>query len=133
MSCKPLWYRYPGQCQAQPAYLEISKEGKIHCDWNGEIGNACPVRVWHNIDMRFPISNELSDDQIEQLIADVQPLADKLLDLTEVDWDGNNHRRKIKGEARDVYDHISHICDDLVPDHVEPCDDESCDHCNFEG
>jgi hypothetical protein len=152
MSCKTLWHRYPAQCQAQPAYLEIRESGDIHCDWDAEVGNAVPARVWHNIDMRFRISNELSDEQIEQLIAEVRPLADKLLALTEVAWDGSNHKRKLKDEQtssnelraisekvlrattmRDLFERITMLCEELESDHVEHCGDESCDHCNFEG
>ena len=132
MTCKTSWNRYPGQCQAQPAYLEIRESGDIYCSWDGQIGNAKPARVWFDIDIRFPVSNELDEKQIEELIKEVEPLAKELLDKTEVAWDGNNHRRKIKGEAQEIYDRIQVICEEMEPDDTY-CDDENCDHCNYEG
>lgn len=137
-SCKPLWNRYPGQCQAQPAYLQISESGDIYCDWSGELGNAIPFRVYNNIDIRFRISNRLDQYQIDDLIAQVTPLAKKLLENTSIEWDGNNNRRKFRShDALSTLQKIQDICDDFDDDMAAPdwthCGDENCDHCNYEG
>ena len=134
MNCKPLWNRYPQQCQAQPAYLEILESGHIQCDWNAEIGYAVPFRVWHNIDMRFAIDNSLSQKDIDALITQVMPLAERLLQKSAVEWDGHNHKRKFSDEAASLLESIHDLCEEYEPsDESEHCGDDNCDYCNWEG
>lgn len=130
-SCKPLSLSFPAQCQAQPAYLEISENGDISCDWSGEIGNGQPLRVWHNIDMRFGIDNALDQEDIDELIERVRPLALILLKTSAIEWDGNNFKRKFTNI--DVLEQIEMVCSEAEPAEWQHCGDESCDRCNYEG
>ena len=44
----PLYLRYSGQTNPQPAHIEIDPEEKtITAEANPEIGNAVPMNVWH--------------------------------------------------------------------------------------
>ena len=131
MSCKLLWEKYPGQCQAQPAFIQINEDGEIVARYNPEIGNAVPSRVWHGIDLRFDISNLLDADQIIELIKEIRPIAEKLHEYSEVMWDGNNHRRKATDDQYDdILDIISDICESYEPRDWAHCEDDDCDYCN---
>jgi len=58
-SCKGrLFHTYPGQCQPQDRYIEVSANGELYISWNAEIGNAVPANVWHGIERRIHISAE---------------------------------------------------------------------------
>ena len=88
----PLYHRYAGQVNPQPAYLEIDTEARaVSWESNPEIGNGVPSRVWHNIVQRCPCSAELSAAQIETLSEELRPLIERVCDGVAVEWDGSNY------------------------------------------
>jgi hypothetical protein len=131
-TCKPLWEKYPGQNEAQPAYVQICEDGEIFAASNAEIGNAVPESVWNGRDQRFEISNQLSNKQIEVLLEELKPLVADFANCSEVDWDNSNHRRKITDEKawEILMGRIESICESYEPDEWEHCENEDCEYCN---
>lgn len=75
----PLYKIYPGQIQAQPAYLALDCENEeISVDYRRERG--APACVWENRTLRFPIPNRMSRKGLRALLSSVPPLAEKIVD-----------------------------------------------------
>ena len=88
----PLWKLYSGQVTVQPAYIELDLEnGTMEVGYSGEIGGGVPMRVWNQIVRRFPVSPRLTHKEINQLMNDILPDCQRLLDTSEVEWDGSNY------------------------------------------
>lgn len=97
---KNLWHRYPGQTQPQPVYLEIYPKSKtLRVDWSGEIGNAVPMDVWHNVRLRYALRGVPTVEAANALMAEVAPLAERIIAGHNVRWDGNNHRGYLDDDA----------------------------------
>lgn len=110
----PLFAHYGGQSGAQPAYLEIDQDDKsIRCDYSGEIGNAVPADVWHGRRIRFSIPHDLTAHEANTLMAEVAPLAEKLIGLYECRWDGSNHagRYTDPDAAEELKGEIESVCE----------------------
>ena len=105
---KPVFYQYQNQCYPQGAYLEIDPSKcttniKCRADYTGEIGNAVPAAVWHDLVFRVPVAPEVSRTALKELETDERfiTLVDQLVDSWEEIWNGNNYVGK---HDRDVYD-----------------------------
>lgn len=98
----PLYYHYDGQCNSQPAYLEMTEDGAVSVDYSGEIGNAVPAYVWHRRTLRWAIPNCLSPTGIDQLMDDVQVELQTIHDGHSVEWDGSNHVGRLTPEASEI-------------------------------
>lgn len=51
-SAAPLYFQYGGQCQPQPAYIEIDPRGDeitVTADYDGNIGGGCSSDQWYNL------------------------------------------------------------------------------------
>jgi len=85
-----LYHRYPGQLEAQPVFVEVDLENRtISIDWDGEIGNAIPVPVFHGRTLRFrglPWAAHVANALLQELA----PLAAQLASEATIDWDGSN-------------------------------------------
>lgn len=88
----PVYYLYPRQTSPQLAYIELNTEtGRVRADWNGEIGNAVPARVWHGIDRRYYISCYLSVSGIQDAVRAISDELHTVLNNTDTKWNGSNH------------------------------------------
>jgi len=98
-SCKGKLLRtYPGQVQPQGRYVEVSSDGQLHIDWNSEIGNAVPARIWHGIERRIHIP-WTTKAAARQFISDNRKQFQALVDGMGEKWDGNNHVGTLTSEA----------------------------------
>jgi len=81
----PLYAHYDGQIQPQPAYAEFDKRtGSLTAGWDGEIGNAVPMDVWEGKRMRWPISYDLTETEVNNLLDEI---AEKITwDAEEEEW-----------------------------------------------
>ena len=111
----PVYRQYDGQCQPQPAYIQLDEDGFVCADYSGEIGNAVPMSVWHNRDARINISPIASGAAIRQLFEDDDFLAlvCRYYDGFETEWDGSNWVGRATGDAKAALEEIKRMAQDL--------------------
>lgn len=78
----PLYQQYDGQTGPQPAYLELTEDGRVRVDWSGEIGNAVPIRVYDGRDTRWTVPASLSVAGIDALIDEIAPMLERYHEAT---------------------------------------------------
>jgi hypothetical protein len=111
-----LYCQYSGQIQRQDCYIEIDCEREtMHASYNGEIGNAVPFSVYHGHDQRFSIPC-LTADAANTLMADIIPLARRVIDGYATTWDGNNHVARFTADAQAAIDEIASTCESVETD-----------------
>jgi hypothetical protein len=82
---------YPQQLNQQPCVLKLDLvDGSFWADYNPEIGNSVPARMWHGVVQSWAIPC-LTAAATNQLLQDLSPLAQRVLDGGTVEWDGNNN------------------------------------------
>lgn len=108
----PLLHVYPGRSEPQGAYVEIRPDGdlstdsypEVSADWNGEIGNAVPLSVWHGRTLRFRVAatvkgtilaDFLESEPARALFARIKAGYSETLD-------GSNHKGCLSGDAQDA-------------------------------
>lgn len=132
----PLYCQYQGQCQPQPAYIELDCRGagELIADYNGEIGNAVPSYYWHGLAVRWGVSCETSADSLRSLFADDDFMAtcQRIVDGFEEEWDGSNFVGRYNDDANSAIEDAERIIDNSL-DQVEVYDVESWlfDHCRL--
>jgi hypothetical protein len=110
----PLFCMYPGQNQAQDAFVYLDPSDKrIILDYTGEIGNAVPAAVWHNRIWTCAIPNDLSQSGCRQLVDEIMPLVKELFsaDNFYIEWDGSNNVGRFSERGRALCESIIEICD----------------------
>jgi hypothetical protein len=106
-----LYHRYPRQTSPQDCYIELDcRTGALSADWDGEIGSAMPVDVWHGHRQRWGIP-ALRPDAANALIAEIAPLAQRVCDGYEEHWDGSNHVARFDTDAQEAIDAIDTLCE----------------------
>ena len=104
---------YPNQTESQPCYIEIDLDNETMCaDYNAEIGNAVPFNVWHNRTRRYPIPC-LTGNAANELMKQLFPLAQKMVDGYETEWNGHNYIGTLNEKAQEAEDKLSEICESL--------------------
>jgi hypothetical protein len=107
----PLYRRYPQQCNAQDAYISLYPEdAEMHADWNVEVGNAIPMTVFHGIRRRYKVSEYLTSNEINALMEEITPLAQRVCEGFEVVWDGNNNVGRLNEDALEAEDELRELC-----------------------
>lgn len=90
----PLYFKYPRQFQAQPAFIELDCRGtgELMADYSGEIGNAVPIYHWNGLSVRWSLPSEAGGSSIEGLFQDEEFLAicQRIIDGFEEEWNGSN-------------------------------------------
>jgi hypothetical protein len=106
-----LLLRYPGQIDQQGAYIELdTKTGELSADYNAEIGNAVPMRNWHGITRRYTIP-ALTATAANDVMVEITPLAQRVIDGTEIVWNGNNHVARLNDDAQQAEAEIEQLCE----------------------
>lgn len=118
----PLYCQYDGQSQPQPAYIQLAEDGTVSADYSGEIGNGVPMRVWHNIDLRWRVDGRVKADVLRDLLTDT--LAADLASVHaghDVDYhrDSANRTGRLSDEAQEASDRIEAALRDLDPDDLD--------------
>jgi hypothetical protein len=107
-SCKGrLLKTYPQQNQPQGRYIEVSSNGRLHIDWNAEIGNAVPASVWHNIERRIH-GNWETKQAAREFIAEHRADFQILVDGMDEKWDGNNYVGTLTPEAAEALEKLEY-------------------------
>jgi hypothetical protein len=97
----PVFHKYPKRNAPQGAYIELDcKTGRLAADWNAEIGNAIPFSVHHGHDRRYSISSSMSATAINELLDELAPIAQRIIDGYDAKWDGNNNVAVLNEDAQ---------------------------------
>lgn len=129
-----LYCHYSRQYGPQPAFIELdTQSGHMWAGYNPEIGNAVPMEVWHGLTRRYSLPVILSTDRANELMDEIAPLAQRVLDGTEEHWNGSNHVARMNEDAEDAEREIQaliefngesgqlcYIDDDLIDDWMAP-------------
>jgi len=97
-----LHYQYQGQTRPQPIYLEIDCDSReVRIDWNAEIGNAVPMKVYHQRVLRYSLPDYLSRDAANRALADetVMGLVERIVNGYSCEWGGSNLRGRLDADA----------------------------------
>lgn len=106
-----LHHQYPGQTAPQDCYVQlICETGALSASWNGEIGNAVPVGVWHRRVLRWNIP-ALTEGAANALLEEIAPLAERVVAGYSERWDGSNHVGEFDADADDAIEAIARLCD----------------------
>ncbi|MGI5451417.1 hypothetical protein ACQEVM_37795 [Streptomyces sp. CA-243310] len=113
------WYQ--GQNEAQPAYVELGLgDGILLASYDAVVGPGGPASVHHGIDLRWSIP-ALNQEAADELLKELAPLAQRILDGSEVEWDGNNHvGRLLTEDAHAAHDAITERCEGIKDDDSNP-------------
>lgn len=94
-----LFVHYHGQSAPQPAYIELDTQHRtLSATYDAEVGNAVPFSVRHGLDRRYGIPI-LTAEAANRVMREIAPLADRIIDGTEVEWDGNNNVAVLDDDA----------------------------------
>lgn len=111
-----LYCQYERQTEPQPCYIELDcQTGTLHASYNAEIGNAIPFSVYHGHDRRYGIPC-LTADAANELMEEILPLAQRVVDGYSRHWDGNNHVARMTDDADAAEQEIEDIINALSVD-----------------
>lgn len=106
-----LFCHYSGESEPQDCYLELGLEdATLRADYNGEIGGGIPMSVFHGRTRRYPIPC-LTATAANALMEELAPLAQRVCDGSEIEWDGNNWVGSLNEDAAQADDEIAERCD----------------------
>ena len=119
-----IYCQYDGQCQPQDCYIEIDLDNsKIEASYNGEIGNAVPMAVWHNRISRYEIPC-IFPATADELMKELLPLAERMEAGYESIWDGSNYVGSLTEDAQAASDEIERICQEVEGEDCAPEEEE---------
>lgn len=110
----PLYRRFSGQYQPQPAYVSLDKDGNVRADYCGIIGAGQPMDVWLGLTRRWSVNPEANGDQIADLLESdtVRALLERVRAGFSIEWDGSNYVGRSTDDARDASDALELIFKD---------------------
>lgn len=104
--------KYDSQHDVQSAYVELDcRNEKLYSTYDSSIGYSVPLSVWHNRELRFGISPYLKIDAINALLDEIAPLAQRVIDGYEEEWDGSNYIGMYTDDAEEAKSAIESLCD----------------------
>lgn len=114
----PLYERYQGQSEPQPAGIYLTESGIVVADYSGLIGGAIPFDEYHNRTLSWGITPYLSGDKIADTVLDpkIVNLLQKVYDGHTVEWDGNNNVGRLDQTAQSAYDELESIFNGIDSD-----------------
>ena len=107
----PLFHKYEQELQEQPAHIELDiRNGSLIADWNPEVGNGAPADVWHGLRRQYRISSDLTTDEINSLLTELTPIAQRLVDEIEIQSDGLQDRPVLSDKAESAEEDMTNAC-----------------------
>jgi hypothetical protein len=107
----PLYQMYPHQCNPQDAYIQLDPDAReLSADWNAEIDNSIPMSVYHVRKFRYSVSQYLHTSEVIALMDDIKPLALRVCDGYNSEWDGHNNVGILTDDATEAHEQIDVIC-----------------------
>jgi hypothetical protein len=114
----PLYHKYPGQSNPQPAYLTIVPESeRCYLDSSSEIGNAMPMEVWHGVQIRIGVPPCVDPGMITEWLESekAQILLGRIIAGHRVEWDGSNHRGRMSEDSVSALEELEY---ELAPGRI---------------
>ena len=107
-----LYHRYPGQSAAQPVHVKLDcrGDGTLSASHSPEIGNAVPFAVYHGHVRQWGIP-ALQAGAADTLLAEIAPLAERVVAGYSAGWDGNNTVADFTADAERAIEEISELCE----------------------
>lgn len=106
-----LHHQYRGQNKPQPCHVSLDCESRtLTAGYDPEIGGAVPFAVHHGIVRRWGIPS-LKEAAANALLAEIAPLAERVVAGYERTWDGNNHVGEYSEDAQEAIESIRDLCD----------------------
>ncbi len=107
----PLYVQYSGQYRPQTAHVEIDPEDMtISAAADSEIGNSVSALVWHGRVQSYTVDNRLTAVEVNDLMAEIQPLAERLAAGYNCEWNGSNWVGSLTDDALEADGEITEIC-----------------------
>jgi len=107
----PLYNKYEQQYEAQPAYVELDiRTGSLHADWDANVGNGAAPDVWHGLRRQYEIQANLTTDEINRLLTELAPIAQRILDGAAVESDGLQDRPVLSEQAQAAEEELTDVC-----------------------
>lgn len=121
----PLFYRYPSQILAQPAFVQLDEEGVVTAGYNSEIGNAVPADVWHKCVIRWDVAPEVRGMALARLLEsdEVKELIRVVRNGHSTEYKNGNRVGHLDEEASDARDEIQNLLDELS----DPSNEDAAD------
>jgi hypothetical protein len=106
-----LHLKYRGQHGAQPVYVQLDCDSAtLSAAASGEIGSGIPMRAWHGRWQRWTIP-ALTAEAANGLLAEILPLAERIVAGYYCRWDGHNHVGRFDDDAAEASEGVSALCD----------------------
>lgn len=128
----PLYTVYAGQLQPQPSYIQLNNDGSVSADYSGEIGNAKPASVWHNVDLRYPVNPAVSGKALREFLSgDGKLLLERIHAGHDTEWNGDNLVGILTDDARQAEAELESAIEDLELAEVWTAKDWLFSSCNL--
>ena len=106
-----LYRRYRGETSQQPVYVSLDCEtGELSAAASSIIGSGAPMDVFNGIVRRWRIP-ALTENAANALLAEIAPLAERVVAGFERVFDGSSHVGKYDDDAIDAIGEILDLCD----------------------
>ena len=101
---------YDGQEKEQQVLVVLDcPEAVLYVDYDGVVGNGVPMEAYHGHVRRWGIPSAMPE-VIGELLDDLLPLAQRVVDDYESQWDGSNHVASFTDDARAALAEIDSRC-----------------------
>jgi hypothetical protein len=109
---------YQGQHQAQNVYVALDLEtGALYADYDSVIGSGVPSEVHDGRVRRYTLgAGQYGREPViptpegaNQLLEQIKPLAQRVLDGASIEWDGNNMVGVLTADAQEAEEEIGNL------------------------
>jgi hypothetical protein len=115
-----LYRWYQGEQAPQPTFVALDvRTGHLWAGWDAEIGTAIPVDVAYGFVRRYGIPL-LTGDAANTLMAEIAPLAQRVLDGARTEWYGQNTVARLDADATEADEAIAARLDHEAADVDNP-------------
>lgn len=114
----PLYCRYDGATEAQPAHLSLDEDGRVSASYAADVGNAVPIDVYSRRAIWYRLPSNLSGLALANLVArpEITALLGRIHAGHTVEWDGRNNVGTLTTDAQDASDELETLLADVEGD-----------------
>lgn len=99
----------------QAVFVELNCDSRIlSAEVDGDIGGM-PIRVWEQRRLRWSI-RPMSAAAANDLLANIKPLAERIVDGYELEWDGTDYVGAHSDDAQEAREAIEWLCAESTSD-----------------